>query len=97
MPSIYQGEFAVIDETLSRAVRDFVGEAVPARRYEQLPAEVPRERIDGILAIVDSEGPGSEDLWEWGDRMAERARQAHPELNEDAVHAIESLITFDWR
>lgn len=82
---------------MSRAIREFVGEAVPARRYEQLPGEVSGDRIDGILAIVDSEGPGSEDFGEWGDRMAERVPQAHPELSEEAVHAIESLITFEWR
>lgn len=82
---------------MSRAIREFVGEAVPARRYEHLPGEVSGDRIDGILAIVDSECPGSEDFGEGGARMAERVRQAHPELDEDAVHALESLVTFEWR
>lgn len=82
---------------LSRAVREFVGVTVPARRYEHLPAEVPREYIDGILALVDSDRPGGEDLSRWADRMAERLRAAHPELSEDAVQAITSLITFEWR
>lgn len=87
----------MIDEELSRAIRAFVGATVPARRHERLPADVPAERVDAVLALIDGEGPGDEELWAWGDRMAERVREAHPELSEDAVQAIEALIAFEWR
>lgn len=91
------------DSQLSGAVLTYVGydrdASVPGRFPSRIEDADLRRRVLEIIAEVDAEADPStaHDLSAWGDDLAARAGERHPELSADALQAIKALLTFEYR